>query len=301
MKSRHVATQRGENRPGFTLIELLVVIAILALLLAVLLPALRLATAAARQTVCLSNLRQLGVMVFLYAEGNDQALPPSARTGDPQLRYPNNEDASLGGPPWYERLRQTQDLDCGNDNASLLHCPADRRDKGYCSYSANRYVMGFSAPRNAAEAKFPVRKITGVNGSLSDLILLGERGCIEEGDIGKVDGQWSMSGIGVSSFLGADGERRLDGLGFYAGRHSKPAMVREEGQSFVANLKLPFLLLDGHVQVYRGQVDCTFTLGDTPQQGEATEAWEYDCFSVQRSPGGSWPVLTFTGRSDGQD
>jgi prepilin-type N-terminal cleavage/methylation domain-containing protein len=55
-------------RHAFTLIELLVVVAIIAVLVAILLPALAQARAAAQSTVCLSNLRQVGMSISRYAE-----------------------------------------------------------------------------------------------------------------------------------------------------------------------------------------------------------------------------------------
>lgn len=285
MKSGHSVTRNHKKQSGFTLIELLVVMAILALLLAILLPTLKLAASITRQTVCLSNLRQLGIMAFLYSGEYDQKILPSARNSDPQLRYPNNQDNTLGGPPWYELLRETQGLDCSRDNASILHCPSDRRDKGYCSYSANRYLMGFSSPRTQAEQMFPIRKKTAVKGRFDNLILLGERGCTEEGDIGKVDGQWSMSGIGVSRFLGLEGDRGTGDWGFYTGRHSSPNIYQDGSRQWISNLKLPFLLLDGHAQVYKGQLDCTF------HQTTGEMAWAFDTISVMQSPGGYWPIL----------
>ena len=60
---------------GFTLIELLVVVAIIAVLIALLLPALNSARESARKVVCLSNLKQLGNGMALYATENNSILP----------------------------------------------------------------------------------------------------------------------------------------------------------------------------------------------------------------------------------
>ncbi|MBW8017407.1 MAG: prepilin-type N-terminal cleavage/methylation domain-containing protein [Planctomycetes bacterium] len=61
---------------GFTLIELLVVIAIIALLLAILMPALRKVKERAKQTVCKTNLRGIGIAVHLYLNDNDNRTCP---------------------------------------------------------------------------------------------------------------------------------------------------------------------------------------------------------------------------------
>src|SRR5437868_1601599 len=65
----------GVGQRAFTLIELLVVIAIIAILAAILLPVLAQAREKARQTTCLSNLKQLGTAAQMYAQDYEERLP----------------------------------------------------------------------------------------------------------------------------------------------------------------------------------------------------------------------------------
>ncbi len=82
-----MTASRPRQKRGFTLVELLVVIAVIALLAALLFPAFAQARAKARQTVCVSNLRQIGLALEQYASDHDDTfmpgvLLPTAAPGD---------------------------------------------------------------------------------------------------------------------------------------------------------------------------------------------------------------------------
>lgn len=73
----------GRKRSAFTLIELLVVIAIIAILAAILFPVFAQAREKARSTTCLSNLKQIGLGILMYAQDYEEALPLAAVNPDP--------------------------------------------------------------------------------------------------------------------------------------------------------------------------------------------------------------------------
>ncbi|HTI99797.1 MAG TPA: prepilin-type N-terminal cleavage/methylation domain-containing protein [Dongiaceae bacterium] len=94
---------RPQSAPGFTLIELLVVIAIIAVLAALLLPALSRAKARGQQVVCANNLRQVGLALQIYTLDHNGLLPPRSTSTN---RWPTQ-------------------LQPGYQNPKLLCCPND--------------------------------------------------------------------------------------------------------------------------------------------------------------------------------
>jgi len=76
-----VNPRRGSTAHGFTLIELLVVIAIIAILASILFPVFAQAREKARQTACLSNVKQISLAMMQYAQDHDETFPPGRYYG----------------------------------------------------------------------------------------------------------------------------------------------------------------------------------------------------------------------------
>jgi prepilin-type N-terminal cleavage/methylation domain-containing protein/prepilin-type processing-associated H-X9-DG protein len=100
-------------RRGFTLIELLVVIAIIAILAAILFPVFARAREKARQTSCLSNLKQIGLGFMQYAQDFDETLPTDWITIPPGTPWTNHYSWRAAIFPY---VRNTQIFTCPSDS-----------------------------------------------------------------------------------------------------------------------------------------------------------------------------------------
>lgn len=142
-------TPRNHGR-AFSLIELLVVIAIVALLLGVMLPALGRARQSAHSTVCLSNVRQIGLAWSMYSgDHDDRAAPYMVNVDGRRVYWWGAEDDAL------QRIDHTRGtisayLDSALHDGSVFECPAQapgsyinqsRFDQPTSTYGYNGYGL----------------------------------------------------------------------------------------------------------------------------------------------------------------
>ena len=110
---------RDNKAKGFTLIELLVVIAIIAVLLAIIMPAMRKIKEMARETVCKSNLRHIGLAVAMYLDDYERKIPDTLSSngflwdnvnGTP--RYSGSSGGTYWGTFYRKYLKETKVFGC---------------------------------------------------------------------------------------------------------------------------------------------------------------------------------------------
>ena len=128
-------------RRGFTLIELLVVIAIIAILAAILFPVFARAREKARQASCMSNLKQIGIAVRMYAQDHHDLLPMANE-------YPASPPPADGyhqGPPAIYDV-----LDPYTRNKQIFRCPSYPDKEQTVGYVVNGWPdAGGTRPRHS--------------------------------------------------------------------------------------------------------------------------------------------------------
>ena len=241
------------KRRAFTLVELLVVIGIIALLIAILLPALSMAQDRARTVACMSQLRQMGLAVLMYADGNKQSLPPhryATFNGTPaqasRWEYTNNQGyippasnpIANAKQDFYPKLFADILVDAKLISAPTFDCPGKPNDGG-----------AGTAMDEYGRISYGGKASTNVFNYAANLYLNGDSGSIAAGmtnlntlpswerpiPLNRIKGQRSQS------MLYGDSATWATYIAYYQyggrGMHNK-------------NRGVNFLFFDGHVEIW---------------------------------------------------
>ncbi|MGC4030405.1 MAG: type II secretion system protein [Tepidisphaeraceae bacterium] len=256
-QQRITGTPATRRQAGFTLVELLVVIGIIAVLIAILLPAMRAARLKSQQVVCQSNLKQIGAYMVMYCNANKGYMFPVGPTGAngmattlgtnvmPHLRWPailfeiKYKELKYPDDPVAYNAAQPSTSDLNALNAFLqvydpapftpkiMLCPSDLNP-----IEAHSYVVNHELVQN----KNPVRFAGGNRGgrSASEIITAGEkRNLVRDYHMER-----PVSVDGKPTDPNAD----PNGVS-YASDYDRVVEPYRHGLSYGSN----FLFLDGHV------------------------------------------------------
>ena len=316
MTSRNTDCQSVQmmTRPtGFTLIELLVSIAIIAVLMALLLPAVQQGREAARRTQCKNNLKQLGLALHNYVDLH-KVLPPGyvssfTATGDdlgPGWGWAAMLLPQLDQAPAYQSIDSSSGIEspvngaCRLNTFSVFLCPSDDARGQWparhydpttgapldviCNIGSSNYVgmFGVSEPGVDGEGLFFRNSniaFSDITDGLSQTIAVGER----SHRLGEATWTGSVTGAllagdpsdGVGQIVPEHGSGMVLG---HAGERHGPGDPRSDANQFYSRHSgggVQFLFADGHVSFLGSSLDYNAYLALSTRAGGEVVTVEY--------------------------
>jgi prepilin-type N-terminal cleavage/methylation domain-containing protein/prepilin-type processing-associated H-X9-DG protein len=299
------------GRSAFTLIELLVVIAIIAVLIGLLLPAVQKVREAAARISCANNLKQIGLALHNYHDGNGM-FPPGNEVivakhcvgtdcrGDPMwvLLLPHLEQGAYAD--LYQDWRDSSGT-VGSKPVRLYICPADGKWSAYPYRRSYFGVVGGKAAQNHGwrgdvyiDGLFTMnrpKRLTDVTDGTSGTLAVGESihpakwglgagyGTPQGGPVGWLEGSACFPSGGDCSLINQSYGRDLRGSKHAINTSLVPMKDDDENDAPFGSLHAggaQFLFADGHVQFLAQTIGLpTYQALSTYAGGEVVGAGEY--------------------------
>ena len=220
MKNHDVRGSRSQDAPAkplrssrrakgaFTLIELLVVIAIIAILAAILFPVFAKAREKARQTSCLSNLKQLSLGFLQYVQDADEKYPNGGSGGalSPSgwITAPTTVSQTLD----YRPNIQSGGIYPYTKSVGIYVCPDDGNVTRHLSYSMNEYFGFDKSQQTTATSVLTPLGLAQVDAAANSILLIDEQLTVNDGNFNPCFDQSSRVHTGGANYAYADGHAK---------------------------------------------------------------------------------------------